>query len=395
MSGIGIKSAHAFAAEGLSALWSRPKGQVPGLDALRTLAVLMVVTGHYFGDFSTLTDTNLAIGKFPLIHFGWSGVDLFFILSGFLIGRQLWAEHLRRNTIDVPQFLVRRGLRIWPYYFAFIAWAMWSSGEPLSKYLPDIFFYSNYTDNGISGGWSLSTEEQFYILVPLLILVTAKFCPLEKQWMLWLGLFALLPLFRYITLSFYDGPIVDPLPVHLIYTPFHTHSDGLFAGLIIAWVSVMRPRHLEPTTFGRNFAMLMCFVVVGGVLRVLDKFLFAYTGLAVIFAGMAMFVLRDRSLFSRLADNRVFFVLSRLSYAMYLNHFAILAWAMPVLVAWLAQHQLATGHAGFLLAYAVILGMSIAFAVITFVTIESPFLRLRDRWIANRKRAQAPQVATG
>ena len=393
MSGMQVKSAFDFVTAGLSALWSRPKAIVPGLDLLRTLAVLMVVTGHYFGDFSTLTDTNLWIGKLPLIHFGWAGVDLFFVLSGYLIGRQLWAEHHRRNTIDVPVFLVRRGLRIWPYYFAFIAWAMWSSGEPLSKYIPDIFFYSNYADNGISGGWSLSTEEQFYILVPLLILLFTKFCALEKQWAAWLLLFAFLPVLRYIALSQYDGPIVDPLPRHLIYTPFHTHSDGLFAGLIVGWVSVMRSKLLAPTSFGRNLATLLCFVVAGAALRVLDKFLFAYTGLALIFAGMVVFVLRDKSLFSRLADNRIFYVLSRLSYAMYLNHFAILAWAMPGLVAWLARHQLSTNLTGFTLAYIVVLGTSIGIAAVTFVAIESPFLRIRDRWIANRKRSQAPQVA--
>jgi peptidoglycan/LPS O-acetylase OafA/YrhL len=395
MSTVGVKSVTSFAAAGLSALWSRPKAIVPGLDLLRSLAVLMVVTGHYFGDFSSHTNTNLAIGKFPLIHFGWAGVDLFFVLSGFLIGRQLWAEHHRRNTIDVPMFLARRGLRIWPYYFAFVAWAMITSGEPASRYIPDLFFYSNYVDNGIAGGWSLSTEEQFYIFVPLAILATAKYCSLEKQWTLWLGLFALLPVLRWITLSQYDGPIVDPLPFHLLYTPFHTHSDGLFAGLLIGWLSVMRPAHLGPTTLWRNLATMTCFVVVGAALRAYDKFLFAFTGLALIFAGMVIFVLRDRSLFSKLADNRTFYVLSRLSYAMYLNHFAILAWAMPALALWLQRHDLAAGLAGFTLGYLIILGASIGLAVFTFIVIESPFLRLRDRWMENRKRVQATQVAIG
>jgi peptidoglycan/LPS O-acetylase OafA/YrhL len=395
MSGIGIKSAFLFGAAGLSALWSRPKAIVPGLDVLRSLAVLMVVTGHYFGDFSSLTDTNLGVGRFPLIHFGWAGVDLFFVLSGYLIGRQLWAEYHRRNTIDVPVFLVRRGLRIWPYYFAFIAWVMITSGEPLSRYLPDIFFYSNYVDNGISGGWSLSTEEQFYILVPVLILASAKYCSLDRQWVVWLLLLALLPVLRYVTLSQYEGPIVDPLPVHLIYTPFYTHSDGLFAGLIIGWVSVMRSELLAPTTFGHNLAILLCLVIAGAALRVLDKFLFAYTGLALIFAGLVVFVLRDKSYFSKLADNRIFYILSRLSYAMYLNHFAILAWAMPSVVSWLKQHQLSSNLAGFTIGYAVILGTSIGLAAVTFVAIESPFLRIRDRWLANRKRIQSPQVAIG
>lgn len=394
MSGSVLRSPFSFVGAGLSALWSRPRGQVPGLDALRSLAVLMVVTGHYFGDFSKHTDTNLAIGKFPLIHFGWAGVDLFFVLSGYLIGRQLWLEFQRRNTIDVPVFLARRGLRIWPYYFAFIAWAMLTSGEPASRYIPDIFFFSNYVDNGISGGWSLSTEEQFYILVPMLILVAAKFCSLDRQWMLWLSLFAFLPVLRYITLSQYEGPIVDPLPVHLIYTPFHTHSDGLFAGLLIGWVSVLRSDYLGPTSFGRNLATLMCFMIAGGALRVVDKFLFAYTGLALIFAGMVIFVLRDRTLFSKLADNRTFYVLSRLSYAMYLNHFALLAWAMPALVVWLNQHELSTSLAGFTVGYVVILGASIALAAVTFVTIESPFLRMRDRWLENRKRLRSPQIAS-
>jgi peptidoglycan/LPS O-acetylase OafA/YrhL len=395
MVAMGVKSASGFVTAGLSSLLSPPKLVVPGLDVLRSLAVLMVVTGHYFGDFSYLTGTNLWVGTFPLIHFGWAGVDLFFVLSGYLIGRQLWSEYRRRNSIDVPVFLMRRGLRIWPYYFAFILWTMMWSGQPLAQYLPDIFFYSNYVDNAISGGWSLSTEEQFYLLVPLLILASTRYCPLDKQWALWLTLFALLPLVRLFVLSLHEGPIVDPLPVHLIYTPFHTHSDGLFAGLIIGWVSVMRPDFLKPTTFGRNLATLVCLSVLGITLRVVDKFLFAYTGLALMFAGMVIFVLRDNSLFSRIAANRVFYVLSRLSYAMYLNHFAILAWLMPGLVAWLSQHQLSTGVAGFAIGYFVILGLSICIATVTFVVIESPFLRIRDRWLETRRRAASAQVAVG
>src|SRR5262249_7530986 len=69
-----------------------PSGQNPALDVLRTCAILMVIAAHSLGPAKSVGMADDVFSKFPLVRFGWTGVDLFFVLSGYLIGRQLWRE---------------------------------------------------------------------------------------------------------------------------------------------------------------------------------------------------------------------------------------------------------------------------------------------------------------
>ena len=106
---------------------------------------------------------------------------------------------------------------------------------------------------------------------------------------------------------------------------------------------------------------------------------------------MVIFVLRDASAVTRVCSSRVFHVISRLSYGMYLNHFPILAFGMPLLVGSLGAAG--TGNIGFALGYAFGLCASIAVSAVTFILIESPFLQLRDHWLATRANHRAEHSA--
>ena len=134
-----------FLRDGLRDLWHPPSNQIPALDALRATAIVMVVTGH-FPDLGKAQFPRYAqLFENPVFSFGWTGVDLFFVLSGYLIGRQLWKERQRTGKVNVGRFLLRRGLRIWPLY-VFIAlmspmlvgkWSYkWSDWAFLSNYVP-------------------------------------------------------------------------------------------------------------------------------------------------------------------------------------------------------------------------------------------------------------------
>lgn len=153
-------------------LMHRPSENVAVLDILRSLAILLVFGIHFAVEFRA----SASVSKFPLIHWGWSGVDLFFVLSGFLIGKQLWKELARTGQIRIKDFLLRRGLRIWPLYFSFIA-LLWVEvlcfGRSAKGLLGDTLFLSNYLPHQIGGGWSLSTEEQFYVLAPVCVSLLA------------------------------------------------------------------------------------------------------------------------------------------------------------------------------------------------------------------------------
>jgi peptidoglycan/LPS O-acetylase OafA/YrhL len=359
-----------------------PPGNVPGLDVLRSLAIILVISAHYSGEFSTARHQTLSIGRFPLFYFGWTGVDLFFVLSGYLIGRQLWRELARRNTINVPVFLLRRGLRIWPFYFTFLAWTFLTSHQPRSDFIPDLFFVSNYMPDAISGSWSLSTEEQFYVFVPLLLIAVSALVRTRHQFIVIAALMLVLPLIRFITLSAHPAGITPDQFQRLIQLPFHTHADGLVVGLLISWLSILRPQFLEPLPVRRNVILPATLSVAGVVLRDASPHLFGFSGLALIFGSMALFVLRDRSLLSRLASGRIFYVTSRLSYGMYLNHFPILAVGVPLFVAGTTSFR---PYSSFFVGYPLAVVASMIVAAFTFVVIESPFLQLRDRWLARGK----------
>jgi peptidoglycan/LPS O-acetylase OafA/YrhL/glycosyltransferase involved in cell wall biosynthesis len=364
-------------------------GTIPGLDALRTLAVMLVFSDHAYVVFSTTTATSLPIGKFPLMYFGWTGVDLFFVLSGYLIGKQLWRELQASSSIRIGRFLVRRGLRIWPYYFIFLAFSMlFLSKGPPGSYWPDLIFLSNYHKGMISGGWSLSTEEQFYVFMPVLIIFISRFLPLRKQWIPLVILLLALPVICTGVLWAY-GPHqhgADSL-FFVTYAPFHTHADGLVAGVLISWLAVVHPSITKPVDFKSNIWLPSLLAVVGLALRSANPDAFAFSGLALVYGGTTLFLLRDRSLLTRIASLRVFHVLSRLSYAMYLNHFLVLAFLVPMLFSHRAL--LKTTAAGFLSGYALALVMSIVVATFTFIAIESPFLQLRD-WLLRPRMDREP-----
>src|SRR5262249_2500345 len=199
----------------LRSLFIPPPGTFPSLDALRTAAIVLVIGNHLAVAGSHLAPSS-AWG-FTLFRYGWTGVDLFFVLSGFLIGRQLQRELQRRDSVNVPRFLLRRGLRIWPLYFAWVAFLALPLGKWRGSW-PDLTFLSNYFQGQVSGGWSLSTEEQFYLIVPLLLLgVQRLFGPKGQAWVPLL-LLAMMPLVRAVSMA-----ATGERQLTWMYGPIHTH----------------------------------------------------------------------------------------------------------------------------------------------------------------------------
>jgi len=152
------------------------------LDVLRGVAILLVMGRHLelprpTGPMGLLVEAWFRIG--------WLGVDLFFVLSGFLIGGLLLAEARRYGTISITRFLVRRGFKIYPAYFVFIAYliampamkAALKGADPWvvietqwRLYWPNLIFLQNYVGSNPAGHtWTLAVEEHFYLLLPFLL----------------------------------------------------------------------------------------------------------------------------------------------------------------------------------------------------------------------------------
>lgn len=348
----------------------RPPNNVAALDLLRTLAVLLVFTGHFGGEFAA----SPMVSKSPFFYYGWSGVDLFFVLSGLLIGTQLWREIKMTGQIRVGRFLLRRGLRIWPLYFSFVgllAVEVIFFGRSGDGLWADALFLSNYFHNQVAGGWSLSTEEQFYVLAPVTISIFAwRFKP-ERQWVLPVVAFCLPALAR--ALHAHSSSLNEYDLRQQLYFPIHTHSEGLALGMLLAWVAVFKPHALTSKT---RWIAAGTMLLAGGLLYVSSRILFNFNALALVYGAATCLGMRV-SPASRILNWRGFYLISRLSYGVYLNHFGLLPRLHGLLRGW----REAGGEPAFWVCYVICFLACLAFAALTFQLIEWPFLQIRSRWL--------------
>jgi peptidoglycan/LPS O-acetylase OafA/YrhL len=361
-----------------------PSNQNSFLDGLRTIAILLVVNSHFAAEFTTVHGNNF-FSNLPFVVNGWVGVDLFFVLSGFFIGGQLWKELQRTGTISVPRFLLRRGLRIWPlYFFTFIVVfiAFWPAATGKSYGWADLVFLVNYFTAGIVlGGWSLSTEEQFYILAPVLLHLFArghKFASI-RVW-LWCIL-AFLPLLRAAIWVSHCGHFFqhDPALFGKLYYPFHTHCDGLVMGLIISNLWVSRER---ASISGKSALVLVPVAAMAMVfLRNLHHEIFVFSGLALFFGSLTWFGVVGKS---RLFRSSLFYWISRLSFGMYLNHPYLIR---PVLNGLLPHLRLFPADSVLtqMVGVSLLVLISGGISLVTFCLVEHPFLELRSRLLGKPK----------
>jgi peptidoglycan/LPS O-acetylase OafA/YrhL len=362
---------------GFDDLRNPPEGNQPALDVLRSLAILLVLLYHIL-PFAPRAER---IQRMPFARFGWTGVDLFFVLSGLLIGGQLWRELKQSGGIDVGRFILRRGFRIWPLYYLVVCYLLAQQlffGRPGHGLWLDASFLSNYYflfpvgGHEVSGGWSLSLEEQFYLVVPILLAFLARM--MRAKWLVHLALAWLiaLPLIRYVT----TFKLRDTDAIHdAIYYPFQTHSDGLAVGLLLAWILVWKPDVLR---IGWWLDAVLALACLGGFLLwyvVSPIFLFSVVALA--YGTLTLLLLRLNRKFE--FKPKVFYVTSRLSYGVYLLHPGVVHHMMPY-----HEHLFGDGSRAYVAAFLCGGGVSLTLAFLTFSLVELPFLKLRDRVIKRR-----------
>lgn len=147
--------------------------RIPSLDGLRALAIILVILNHLHSGHSFRALDFL--WKMELL--GNTGVRIFFVLSGFLITSLLRLEYLKRGRNDLSAFYLRRALRIWPAYYFFLLVVLASiligkQDFKSSELIGPALFISNYVPLStmvLAHTWSLSVEEQFYLIWPFLI----------------------------------------------------------------------------------------------------------------------------------------------------------------------------------------------------------------------------------
>jgi len=231
---------------------------MPGLDGLRAIAVVGVIFSHLV-QMRVVPSTHI----WRMIGYrGAFGVQIFFVLSGFLITWLLLKEESKSGRVNFSRFYIRRSVRILPPAFVFLGCMivlglLGAFPVSIQEMLASVFFYRNYTNGGISTGhfWSLSVEEQFYLFWPILLVV------IRKSWRIPLTTIVLLaaPLSRIIYLTFFDD-IDDSL-----LTQFEYCYDMLLAGCLLSLLRHdARWKHRMRSGFLQSWkGLLIAFVFLG------------------------------------------------------------------------------------------------------------------------------------
>ncbi|MCL1663161.1 acyltransferase [Elizabethkingia ursingii] len=313
-----------------------PSERLNGLDHLRALAIILVLTYHYraFGHPAWI-DT---IGRF-----GWIGVDLFFVLSGFLISDQLFDSIKKYNSIPLRSFFIKRFFRIIPPYFftlfLYFCIPFFREREALSPLWKFVTFTHNYGLDVINRGtfshaWSLCIEEQFYLFLPfsLLLLIKTK----KLSWIKWLAplLIIISIILRFIAWNEYIIPHLNSDKFWLewymkIYYPTYTRLDSLAIGVLIGYL------HHHSATFKRfihsngNILFFSGAIILGLSLwfcsdqTSMHASIFGFTTVAISFGIILLSAISESSFLYR-SYSWITVQLASLSYAVYLSHKGII-----------------------------------------------------------------------
>jgi peptidoglycan/LPS O-acetylase OafA/YrhL len=357
--------------------------RLAGLDLLRALAIVWVMCFHSF----LVGGLNEHFAW--LQRFGWMGVDLFFVLSGFLIGSQVLSPLARGEPFSFRDFYVRRALRILPAFWVVLALYLsftWFREAPgLESWWKFATFTLNllidYNRNqAFSHAWSLCIEEHFYLLFPLLAWLLVRRLSARS--------FAILLLICVSTgialrtaIWLHDDAIAPNRNwfIEDIYFPTWNRLDGLLAGVALAALKTFRRSVWDGLARHSNS------ILVAGLALVAWSFwLFAVrTGLLanslgwpVLSLGFALLVFAGAQRSGWLGHLALPGAawLATISYSLYLVHKAV----YHMVAAHFADAL--SGHG--LLAFAMYAGASLIGATILYYLVERPGLRLRSRWLA-------------
>lgn len=342
------------------------------LDGLRAFSILAVLWHH-----AALLKPESAIAAR-----GFLGVDLFFVISGFLIPTLLLREQARWGRISLLGFYWRRLLRIFPPYYLVLAayaalFAVLSHSERADAYWRELPFYLTYTSNWIDAkiygiSWSLACEQQFYLILPLLLVFLG--------WRALLGFgIAFLALNQAVNFGLLDSALALLIPnaghLEVLQTTFTPIVLGVF--LAFALNSRRGFMWLRAVLHDGSAATLVALAVVV-VLMIPNPDISGLHRLGVqvlMVLLVAACVVREDNGLARLLKIHPLHRLGRVSYGIYLYHLIVLDLCLRLVTP--------NGPISQALLLALTIGLSWLVAELSFRVMEAPIMRLRKRFGAH------------
>jgi peptidoglycan/LPS O-acetylase OafA/YrhL len=320
--------------------------RIPSLDGLRAVSIALVIFGHLSGSTGYPNNSfTQMIGSFS--HFG---VQVFFVISGFLITTLLLAEQRDTGRIDLSSFYLRRVFRIFPAAFTYVGFAtalrfLFHHPFPL-RYLAIALTYTmSYSHGGpwvLAHLWSLSVEEQFYIFWTIVLFAGFG---VRKQ-TCW-AVMVISPIARMIFATY--AP-------HLTEYAFPAVADGLAAGCLLALYKSDLQR-LPTWIYNPSCAVAACTAAFASTISSRHSPLF--WGLVPVTIAFAIHILVKRQ--DSILNNRVAIFVGMLSYSLYL-------FQQPFLTQSATLNKWSS--------FPVNLGLALFFALLSYQAVEKPMLRI-------------------
>ena len=356
-------------------------GHIRSLDGLRGIAVILVLLRHLH----IFDRDNALTGVSPLDHFfrgGYLGVDIFFVLSGFLITSLLLNEQEAHNKIYLLRFYGRRFLRLLPALTVLLL--LYSiitvlDGESFSAISPGIFasffYYLNWqyvysfpqSFGDLGYLWSLSIEEQFYIIWPAALILLTKATRSAAIKILFIALVVALVMWH--RHSLWTAPSDVPYKLITVFVRTDARIDSLLIGCIAAFVY----RHnLISTKICRSLALVGVVVLLAHIQLTKPYTNYMFNGGFTIVALSVAFIvlgLTDSNFFlSKVLSHRFIVVIGKTSYGIYLWHYPIIKFI---------ERNFATADKLFQVLLALI--VTAIFTATSWLIIEAPALGLKKR----------------
>jgi peptidoglycan/LPS O-acetylase OafA/YrhL len=410
----------------------------PVIDGVRAFAIIWVIFFHLpFFHLGSFTAEALTVFTGPWTQWtsrGDMGVDLFFVISGYLIGTILLDEYRKTGSLQVKRFYARRFLRLIPVYVvAMLVGAPLVHNIPKSSILMDfppwmnfdtiwanLFYVNNFlpiNQQYMGWCWSLAIEEQFYLIFPAFILLFMRFRPKLQI----LGLMMVLSgVIRWMVIDrhgfippFLDTPDmqswVDRFTIE--YQNLYTRYAGLLSGVIGAYLMVYHRERVR-AFFTRTAMVNVLSIVAVGLIIPTAYFALASPHFAAIPRWASeLYYSHHRDVFSMcliflilaavhsagvagrllraIWSGKVLYPIAQISYSLYLVHEAVMLWLFPKTAALWGPSLGA--YPTMALASVIAVLLSVIFAVLLYLFVEQPCMRARSR--VGFKRLTEPGLA--
>lgn len=358
---------------------------------MRAIAILLVMSLHT-----------------GIMHYGWIGVQLFFVLSGYLITGILWREKSREAPLSMKfkRFWVRRALRIFPLYFGYLfmlslAYLCWHFPATYRTYIPYLLTYTYNFTRGFHGWtmdpafahlWSLAIEEQFYLFFPLILFLGSK----KFVKILMGAIIVACPLIRWLLFQHYAGKgYAGEQLVTIVYWNTLSHLDAFFLGGLIPVLSLDKLIRKPFLVFLGSLVL----VFVSGLINYLTEaqhnfyltdlgyafghadnyvYVWHYTVLNVLFASVILVLVSSyrpatRGWGRRLLESKWAVRIGKVSYGMYIYHWLLWFFLFEDTI----KPQSVPLRASLFIPYVVIVYLV---AAMSYRFYEERFIKLKDRF---------------